>query len=303
MPEPEKSEDRPPSRHELPAAADPIGGTAAAGRPTAVASMRRRPGRRRPGREGEILRGLVGRSPAFSRMLELVVRASRRSAPVLLLGESGTGKASVARAIHRLAHRVDRPFVAVHCAGLTHGLFERELFGRSRTAAGAAAGDGKIASARGGTLFLEDVGALGPAEQGELLRVVENARWGQGEPLAASFRWICAASPELRWRVAEGTFSADLYYRLSVFPIALPPLRQRLDDLPLLAECLLERLAGGRRIEIDPRTFVAFGRYRFPGNIRELRSILEYACLQADGGRVLPRHLPRRCREPAADCR
>lgn len=250
---------------------------------------------------------LVGRSPAFRRMLELMLRVAPHDLHVLLLGEVGTGKEQVARAIHRLSHRSRRPFVAVYCAGLSSSAFAGELLGRR---AGEDAGDcrtapGKVEAAAGGTLYLDDVGALAPAGQAELARLLKSPRrpskaggavpvpccTGDVEGCAAEVRLICGAWPDLRRRVVAGTFSRDLYYRLNVFPIELPPLRERPEDLPLLARSFLRQLHG-RHLSLHPSTLVELAALPFPGNLRELRALLEHASLEADGDVILPAHLP-----------
>jgi DNA-binding NtrC family response regulator len=240
--------------------------------------------------------GLVGRSPAFQRMLGLVARVAPSEASVLLLGESGTGKELVARAIHAASPRAQAPLVVVDCTGLPESLFESELFGHERGAFTGAATQhiGLVESASGGTLFLDEVGDIPLALQVKLLRLLETGtyrRVGSTELRRADVRLVSATHRDLRAMVREGSFRQDLYYRLSTFPIGLPPLRERREDIALLAQALLERLAGERPPSLSPAALARLAAYRFPGNIRELRNLLERALLLCDGDTLLPEHL------------
>ncbi|MFZ5576199.1 MAG: sigma-54 interaction domain-containing protein [Pseudomonadota bacterium] len=242
-------------------------------------------------------KGLVGKSPAFSRMLELVRRVAPADTTALLLGESGTGKELVAQAIHQLSGRENGPFVVLECSGLTETLFESELFGYEK---GAFTGanqrkTGLVEAAAGGTLFLDEVGDIPLSLQVKLLRLLESGtfrRVGGVETLRADFRLIAATHRDLKAMVERGSFRSDLYYRLSVFPIHLPALRDRREDVILLAETLLNRLAPGRAYTLSAGARARLQAYDFPGNIRELRNILERAMLMADGDTLLPEHLP-----------
>ncbi|WP_310446430.1 sigma-54 interaction domain-containing protein [Thiobacillus sp.] len=241
--------------------------------------------------------GLVGKSPAFNRMLELVRRVAPSNTAALLLGESGTGKELVAQAIHQQSGREHGPFVVVECSGLTETLFESELFGYEK---GAFTGAnqrkiGLVESAAGGTLFLDEVGDIPLSLQVKLLRLLETGtfrRVGGVETLRADFRLIAATHRDLKGMVERGSFRRDLYYRLSVFPIFLPALRERRADIALLAETLLTRLAPGRVCSLSPEALARLQAYDFPGNIRELRNIIERAILMADGDTLLAEHLP-----------
>jgi len=240
---------------------------------------------------------LVGHSFPFNRMLEMVRRVAPTSTTALLLGESGTGKELVARAIHTLSPRAVRSFVPVECSGLSESLFESELFGHEKGAfTGATQGKmGLVEAAEGGTLFLDEVGDIPLAQQVKLLRLIETGiyrRVGSVNERQARFRLVCATHRSLSELVREGTFRADLYYRISAFPIHLPPLREHLEDLPALVQHLLKRLDRGSQLRVHPDTLKALRRYAFPGNVRELLNILERACLLADGDILLPRHLP-----------
>ncbi|HMX17058.1 MAG TPA: sigma 54-interacting transcriptional regulator [Rhodocyclaceae bacterium] len=241
--------------------------------------------------------GLVGRSPAFQHMLALVSRVAPSEATVLLLGESGTGKELVARAIHDASRRADRPFVAVDCSGLPETLFESEIFGHEKGAfTGATTRHaGLVEAARGGTLFLDEVGDIPLGMQVKLLRLLETGAFrsvGSVEPRQADIRLVSATHRDLRRMVAAGTFRQDLYFRLNTFPVELPPLRARQADIPLLARSLIARVAPDRPLEIDDDALAALAAYPFPGNVRELRNILERATLFCDGDTVLPEHLP-----------
>ncbi len=258
----------------------------------------------RPARAGSIQAApdrLIGRSPAFQHMLSLVERVAPSSTNVLLLGESGTGKELVAQTIHRLSERAEMPFVPVECTGLPESLFESELFGHVKGAFTGASHSktGLVAAAQGGTLFLDEVGDIPLSEQVKLLRLLETRRYravGSSEQLEADFRLICATNKNLRALVAEGAFREDLYYRLNVFEIELPALRQRPEDLELLIETLLERL-GSPNVQFDVEAITCLKRYDFPGNVRELRNIIERASLLADDGLVHCKHLPPQCLE------
>jgi two-component system response regulator HydG len=247
-------------------------------------------------------KGMVGRSKAFNRMLELVQRVAPSETTALLLGASGTGKELVAQAIHDLSARRNALFVPVECSGLTESLFESELFGHEKGAfTGAfAAKDGLVEAARGGTLFLDEVGDIPLPLQVKLLRLLETGtyrRVGSVEPRQADFRLICATHRELERMVDEGEFRKDLYYRISTFPIELPSLGERLDDLPLLSETLLKRIKGAETKTLSQEALACLMGYEFPGNIRELRNILERASLMCDGEIIQPEHLPPSCCE------
>jgi transcriptional regulator with PAS, ATPase and Fis domain len=250
--------------------------------------------------------GLVGKSPAFNRMLELVRRVAPSNTAALLLGESGTGKELVAQAIHQQSGRVQGPFVVVECSGLTETLFESELFGYEK---GAFTGAnqrkiGLIESAAGGTLFLDEVGDIPLGLQVKLLRLLETGtfrRVGGVETLRADFRLIAATHRDLMAMVERGSFRRDLYYRLSVFPIHLPPLRERREDIGLLADTLLARVAPGRAYTLSAAARARLQAYGYPGNIRELRNIIERAVLMADGDTLLAEHLPPEVGSEAAE--
>ncbi len=245
--------------------------------------------------------GLIGRSRAFNRMLELIERVAPTDSSALLLGESGTGKELAAKAVHDASQRANGPFVPLDCSGLTETLFESELFGHERGAFTGAHNRkiGLVEAARGGTLFLDEVGDIPLGLQVKLLRLLETGtfrRVGSIEPLTSDFRLVCATHRDLAEMVDKGTFRRDLYYRISVFPIALPPLRLRTEDIELLAESMLRRHGGSRPRRLHPDALTCLKAYSFPGNIRELRNILERAVLLTDGEWIRPEHLPEDCR-------
>jgi len=242
---------------------------------------------------------MVGRAPAFQKMLGLVERVSKSDTSVMLLGESGTGKEMVAQTVHRQSDRREKPFVPVECAGLPSALFESELFGHVKGAFTGAdtTKTGLVHAAEGGTLFLDEIGEIPLPEQVKLLRLLETRRYrpvGSIEWREADFRLICATNKRLGTMVADGKFREDLYYRLNVFEIELPPLRERRDDLELLIASILERL-GQTHVVFTTEALGCLAEYAFPGNIRELRNIVERAVLLADNGVVQISALPSHC--------
>jgi transcriptional regulator with PAS, ATPase and Fis domain len=254
-------------------------------RPSSVASARAAPD------------GLVGRSQAFQRSLALVERVAPSEATVMLLGESGTGKELLAQAVHRLSARASGPFVPVECTGMPEALFESELFGYVRGAFTGANRDkpGLVEAAAGGTLFLDEVGDIPLSEQVKLLRLLETRRFrrvGGIDWLDADFRLVCATHRDLTELVRTGAFREDLYYRLNVFEIPIPPLRERREDIPALVDAILERLAPARPVRFSDEAMACLQAYHFPGNVRELRNLVERATLLADEAVVRPEHLP-----------
>ena len=234
--------------------------------------------------------GLVGRSAPFTRVLEALQRVAPSMLPVLLLGESGTGKELFARAVHENSARAAGPFVVVDCSGLTETLFESELFGHEKGAFTGATSrkPGLVDTAQGGTLFLDEIGDVPLSMQVKLLRLIESGtyrRVGSVETQHANFRLVAATHKSLEHMMARGEFRQDLYYRISAFPIVLPPLRDRSDDIGLLAQSFLRRAGAGKRtLTIDAEAMAQLQRRPWPGNIRELRNVLERASLFADDG-------------------
>ncbi len=240
--------------------------------------------------------GLVGRAASFSRMLSLVMRVAPTDAAVLLLGETGTGKELVARVVHEAGRSAEGPFVAVDCSGLTESLFESELFGYEKGAFTGATHRkiGLVEAASGGTLFLDEVGDIPLTLQVKLLRLLEAGtyrRVGGIETLRSDFRLVCATHRDMTDMVETETFRRDLFHRISTFPIAVPALNERIDDIPLLANSFLKRVAGDRDLHFCAATLEALMQRRYTGNIRELRNIVERASILADGNEIAPSHL------------
>ncbi|WP_241673124.1 sigma-54 interaction domain-containing protein [Lacisediminimonas profundi] len=241
--------------------------------------------------------GLVGSSARFNGAIAALERVAPSMLPVLLLGESGTGKELFARAVHEASARAGKPFVVVDCSGLTETLFESELFGYEKGAFTGAVNrkQGLVETARGGTLFLDEIGDVPLGMQVKLLRLIETGtfrRVGGTDTLHADFRLVAATHKPLREMIADGRFRQDLYYRISAFPIQLPALRERLADIPLLVNTILQRNQGQPRLTVDPAAMALLCSYGWPGNIRELRNVIERARLFADQGTIHPEHLP-----------
>jgi DNA-binding NtrC family response regulator len=243
-------------------------------------------------------RDLVSKSPAMQRVLELAQVAARSNSTILILGESGTGKEVVARAIHAESGRGDGPFVAISCAALTETLLESELFGHEKGAfTGAIARrKGKFEIANGGTLFLDEVGDISPKLQLDLLRALEDRKFhrvGGSETIEVDVRVIAATNRDLRKAVADGSFREDLYYRLDVIQVRLPPLRERKEDIPMLVEEFLERLGAElqRVLRVSPDTMATLLAHDWPGNVRELRNVLERGAVVAQGDVIRPEDL------------
>ncbi|RMH22911.1 MAG: sigma-54-dependent Fis family transcriptional regulator [Acidobacteria bacterium] len=237
---------------------------------------------------------IVGRHPTFRAALRLLEKVAATGATVLLTGESGTGKELFARALHALSPRAGGPFVAVNCAAIPESLMEDELFGHEKGAFTGAASRraGRFERAAGGTLFLDEIGELTPAVQGKVLRVIEERvfeRVGGSRSLAADVRLVAATNRDLAAMAADGSFRSDLYFRLDVFPIALPPLRQRASDVPLLARHLLRRASA--RLGRTPPALTGAAEalleaQPWPGNVRQLANLLERALILEDGPRL-----------------
>jgi len=241
--------------------------------------------------------GLVGRSAPFKEALSALQRAAPSPIPVLLQGESGTGKELFARALHEGSPRAGGPLVVVDCTGLTETLLESELFGYEKGAFTGAVQRkiGLAEAAHGGTLFLDEIGEVPLAMQVKLLRLIESGSFrpvGSLRTVHSDFRLVCATHKPLKDMVAAGSFRQDLFYRISAFPIRLPALRERSDDLPLLIDSLLQRLAPTAVPRIDPSAMKALGLHGWPGNIRELRNVLERARLFTDDGVIRLADLP-----------
>jgi two-component system, NtrC family, response regulator HydG len=243
---------------------------------------------------------IVGRSPAMERMFDLVERVAPTRASVLITGETGTGKELVARAIHELSDRARKPFVPINCSALPETLLESELFGHTKGSfTGAIANKrGLFEEAAGGTLFLDEISAIPPSIQVKLLRVLQERklhRIGGSQPVPVDFRLLAATNLDLGEEVRAGRFREDLFYRLNVFPVRVPSLRERQNDIPLLANYFRLRFAqenGVEAPEISPDTMKRLMEYAWPGNVRELENYIERAVIMYSGARGMPFEAP-----------
>ncbi|RFU47941.1 sigma-54-dependent Fis family transcriptional regulator [Paraburkholderia sp. DHOC27] len=254
-----------------------------------------------------IFEGTFGDNPSLLEALEIAEKAAPTELPVLIDGESGTGKELMAKVIHANGSRADKPFISVNCGAIPDNLLESELFGHRKGAFTGASGDrkGKFESAHTGTIFLDEIGELPLAGQVKLLRVLEAheiQRVGSDEPIPVDTRIVAATNRNLRRQSEQGSFREDLFYRLSVIHITLPPLRERRDEIPLLLAYFSDEAAGAlkrRPVRMTPRLRDFLLRYGYPGNIRELRNIIyRISCLAGDTGDV--EHLPVDVRPGAA---
>jgi PAS domain S-box-containing protein len=260
-------------------------------------------------RQEQAFLGILGRSPAMLRAREQIKNAARSEAPAIVLGESGTGKELVAAAIHALSRRKGGPYLKVNCAALNEHLLESELFGHRRGAFTGAMRDrqGRFEAAAGGTIFLDEIGDMPAPMQAKLLRVLEGKeieRVGENTPIPIDVRLVSATNRSLAGLVASGAFREDLLYRVNVIPILLPPLRERLEDLPLLVAHFLARIgaANDRALQrVTPAALERLQGYCWPGNVRQLINALEYGAITCRGEEIdvpdLPAYLAR-----DADC-
>jgi DNA-binding NtrC family response regulator len=242
---------------------------------------------------------LVGRSPAMVRVQELIQLVARHDAAVLLTGESGTGKDLAAHAIHDCSSRSEKPFVAVNCAAFPDTLLEAELFGHQKGSfTGAVRNrEGRLRAAHEGTLFLDEIGEMTLAAQAKLLRVLQDGVFepiGSDTPIKVDVRFISATNQDLKRCIAEGRFREDLYYRIKVLEVQLPPLRERRGDLPMLVEDIMRRLCPDEEDPppISPAAWAVLRGHRWPGNVRELKHALEHARVLAGDGEIDLFHLP-----------
>jgi DNA-binding NtrC family response regulator len=243
------------------------------------------------------LENLVGRSPLMVQVFELIKKAARSEANILVMGESGTGKELVARAVHANSPRAGHPFIPVDCASLPENLLESELFGHEKGAFTGAIRTkfGLMETADGGTLFLDEIAELPLGLQVKLLRALQERqirRVGGTSVMDVDVRLVSATNRDLREAVAKGQFREELYYRVNVIEIRLPPLRDRLGDLKLLAHAFLKKYGQGRFSGFDAGTLAVLEAYAWPGNVRELQNIIERACALADGERITTLDLP-----------
>ena len=243
---------------------------------------------------------IIGKSSAMQRVFELIRQVAETRASVLITGESGVGKEMVADAIHRESQRADKPFIKVHCAALSESLLESELFGHEKGAYTGAVSQrkGRFELSEGGTIFLDEIGEINPSVQIKILRVLQERsfeRVGGSQTITVDTRIVTATNRDLKKEIAKGNFREDLYYRLNVVNIHIPPLRERKDDIPLLASAFLKEfseendkaLAG-----IDNKASMALYNYSWPGNIRELRNCIESAVVMAKGHFIMLQDLP-----------
>ena len=255
------------------------------------------------GGDGDASTVLIGETPGMVRLRELIKSIGPTDASVVLTGESGTGKELVAREIHRSSPRVDERLVAVNCAAFPDSLLEAELFGHERGAfTGAdARREGRFFRADRGTLFLDELGEMPLVAQVKLLRVLEEGRYqrlGSNESVAVDVRLVSATNVDVKEAVEQGKLREDIYHRLKVFQLQLPPLRERLADLPLLLRHfhVLLRGEGAGALRISPRAWAALRHYRYPGNVRELKHILEHALVLSGSEEIDLCHLPEELR-------
>lgn len=258
--------------------------------------------------------GIIGASPAMKKVFQLVERAAHSDSPIIIFGESGTGKELVARAIHEQGRRKNGPYVQLNCAALNAELLESELFGHIKGAFTGAYRHrlGRFEAAHGGDLFLDEIGDIPLSVQVKLLRVLETQQFervGDHHPISVDVRIISATNQNLLEMIARKQFREDLFFRINVIPIHLPPLRERREDIPILVSSFIQRLQRitGKGINgLTPNAMKLFMEYPWPGNVRELKSALEYAFVIAESGMVDIGHLPPQFAQggaPAADCR
>ncbi|WP_036821029.1 sigma-54 dependent transcriptional regulator [Photobacterium sanctipauli] len=255
------------------------------------------------GRKNTLFRSMVGRSEAISQIRHLIEQVAATDASVLILGESGTGKEVVARNIHYHSSRGKGPFVPVNCGAIPPDLLESELFGHEKGAFTGAisARKGRFELAEGGTLFLDEIGDMPSSMQVKLLRVLQERsfeRVGGSETIKANVRIVAATHRNLEDMISEGKFREDLYYRLNVFPIEMPALRERIEDIPLLLQELLARMEaeGAKPIHFTPRAITSLMDHDWPGNIRELANLIERLIILYPGEMVDVSHLPMKYR-------
>ena len=253
--------------------------------------------------------GILGKSPVMLNLFEMIENVAQSDTPVMIQGESGCGKELVARAIHRASGRSDKPYVKVNCAALNENLLESELFGHVKGAYTGADRTrlGRFEAAHEGTIFLDEVGDIPPAVQVKLLRVLEDRkieRVGDNRSIPVDVRVITATHKNLETLIAEGMFREDLYFRINVFPLFCPPLSERREDIPLIAQSIIRRNAvssGKKIIGLTPEALEALTDYNWPGNVRELRNAIEYAFVLCQSGGIGLQHLPHKIVDDSVD--
>jgi len=243
---------------------------------------------------------LIGAADSMHHVFDSIKRMAKANTNVIIRGESGVGKELVARALHDQSPRRARPFISVNCAALPEGLMEAELFGYERGAftGAVAAKEGRIELAHGGTLFLDEIATLTPALQSKLLRVLEEralVRLGGKKPIKVDFRLVCATNEDLEEMVSEDRFREDLYYRIHVVPIFVPALRERVEDIPLLAEYFVSVYCAANRVTVkllSDDAMQALKKYSWPGNVRELENAIQRLVIMTDGDQITLKDLP-----------
>jgi two-component system response regulator HydG len=244
---------------------------------------------------------IIGKNPRMQEIYNLLPGLAKTKSTVLIEGESGTGKELIAQALHHNSPRRNKPFIKVNCGALAEGILESELFGHVKGAYTGAISNkqGRFELANEGTIFLDEIGDISLSTQVKLLRVLQEEefeRVGDSRPIKIDVRVIAATHKDLKKAMEEGEFRQDLYYRLRVVPISLPPLRERRDDIPLMIEYFIKKfnLEMGKSVEkISPKTVEILVNYDYPGNIRELENIIEHTLVLCNGNTILPEHLPK----------
>ncbi len=262
--------------------------------------------------------GILGQTPAMQVLYEMIENVAMSEAPVFINGESGTGKEMVAHAIHKSGPRRDKPFIKVNCAALNENLLESELFGHAKGAYTGADRSrvGRFEAAHGGTIFLDEIGDIPLATQVKLLRVLEEKeieRVGEHTPIKVDVRIVSASNRNLEQLIGEGAFREDLYFRINVFPLTCPPLRERYEDIPMIVQHFIQNntaKSGKKILGLTPEAMEVLSRYHWPGNVRELRNAIEYAFVLCPSGGIGKQHLPPKvigsdpeCPPPSVDSR
>lgn len=248
----------------------------------------------------DILKGFIGASPAMQEIFAMIKKVAAVNCNVLLQGESGTGKELVARSIHKLSPRKNRPFMAFNCAGFTEELICNELFGHEKGAFTGATMTkiGLIESAAGGTLFLDEIGEIAPSMQVKLLHVIQEKRIfrvGSNKPIELDIRLVAASNKDIKKAATEGSFREDLFYRLNVVTLGLPRLSERKDDIPLLVSYFIDKYSlrfGKKNVRLSPQALEILMHYNFPGNVRELENIIQRAVALSENQHIRLKDLP-----------